>query len=239
MNSENENSATVDKAEANSGTRKIQISDVAKAAIESSPNLSALNNQLNAFKDLASSPAMKASMGATMSLMKDLESQTGQLKNMFSMQNQFTDAMRPVLSDQLKELAKVASQFPKVEVPTITSFPTSARQVSDISETLHQLHRAEAEEKAMRRRGVEAQIQSAKLMADMREQTELMNEALNTLLKHNLEQSKQQGIALQERDKVEAKRFQENARLSKVAAWAGVISAILAAAAICIQIVFR
>lgn len=238
MDNEKKNQSCVTNANKKIEPRTVRLSDVAKKAIESSSGLSAINSQINAFKDLASSPAMKESMGATLSLMKDLDSQTGQLKQMFSIQNQFAEAMKPAMSEQLKGIARFADQFHKVEVPTIASFPTSARQVSEMSETLHRLHRAEAEEKALRRRGVEAQIESAKLLADQREEIEVMREAINALLKHNIEQSKQQAIAFQERDKVEGQRFSENTRLSKIAAWAGVLSVILAAIAIGVQLFY-
>jgi hypothetical protein len=195
-------------------------------------------NHLSTFKDLASSPAMRASMDATLSLMRDLDSQTGQLKNMLSMQNQLADAMKPgmSISEKMKGLTSISDRLPKVDIPIMMDFPTSARQVHDMSDVFQQVQFVAIEEKAMRRKGVEAQIRSAKILADQREELEVMREAINALLKHNLEQSKQQSIALQERDRVEAERFRENTHLSKIAAWAGVISAILAAIAIWVQI---
>ena len=109
---------------------------------------------------------------------------------------------------------------------------SSARQLSDMAEIL----RRQAEENAIKRMGAEAQIESSKILAEQREELEVMRDAISALLNHNLEQSKQQAEVLQERDKIESERYRENTRLSKVAAWAGVLGTLLAAAGIALQI---
>jgi hypothetical protein len=109
---------------------------------------------------------------------------------------------------------------------------SSARQLIDMAEML----RREAEEKTIKRMGAEAQIKSSKILAEQRNELEVMREAISALLKHNLEQSKHQAEALAERDKIESERYLVNTRLSKVAAWAGVIGTLLASAGIALQI---
>ena len=69
---------------------------------------------------------------------------------------------------------------------------SSARQLSDMTEVI----RREAEEKAIKRRGAEAQIESNKILADQREELEVMRATINALLKHNLEQAVLQANAL-------------------------------------------
>jgi hypothetical protein len=110
---------------------------------------------------------------------------------------------------------------------------SSARQLSDMAAMLHR----QVEEKAIKRMGAEAQIKSSKILAEQREELEVMRVAISALLKHNLEQSKQHAEALQERDKIESERYRENTRLSKVAAWAAVFGTFLAATGIALQIV--
>lgn len=78
---------------------------------------------------------------------------------------------------------------------------------------------------AVQLKGIDAQVESAR-------ELELLREQVNALLKHSRVDAEQQAVASQERDKVEAARFRENIRMSRVAAWAGVISAILSAIAI-------
>jgi high-affinity Fe2+/Pb2+ permease len=84
--------------------------------------------------------------------------------------------------------------------------------------------------------GTEAQIKSSHILAEQREELEVMREAISALLKHNLKQSKQQAEALKEQDKIESERYRENTRLSKVAAWAGVFGTLLASVGIALQI---
>lgn len=109
---------------------------------------------------------------------------------------------------------------------------SSARQLSDMTQILHR----QAEEKAIKRRGAEAQIESSKILADQREELEVMRETINALLKHNLEQARQQADALQERDRIETEIYRENLRFTKIAAWTGVIGATLAIVTIALQI---
>lgn len=109
---------------------------------------------------------------------------------------------------------------------------SSARQLSDMAK----IFQREAEEKAVKRRGAEAQIEASKILEDQRQELEVMRATINALLKHNLEQSHQQALAIQERDKIETERFIKNTRLSKIAAWAGVIGTILAAFGIILQL---
>jgi len=139
-----------------------------------------------------------------------------------------TDLTKDILSqkDQLQEMFSfqgIENQF------------SSARQISDASKTFQHIQSAVNQEKHLRNKSVNAQIESVKILSNQREELEMMKDAINALLEHSLEQSKQQTIALHERDKVESERYIENTRLSKIAAWAGVFSAILAAASIMIQ----
>jgi type VI protein secretion system component VasF len=85
--------------------------------------------------------------------------------------------------------------------------------------------------------GTEAQIKSSHILAEQREELEVMREAISALLKHNLKQSKQQAEALKGQDKIESeRRYRENTRLSKVAAGAGVFGTLLASVGIALQI---
>jgi len=99
---------------------------------------------------------------------------------------------------------------------------SSARQLSELAETQKQ----QTKEKVIKLMGAEAQIESSKILADQRKELEEMREIINALLRHNLEQTNQQSIASQERDKIETKRYMENLRFTKIAAWAGVLSVI-------------
>lgn len=96
----------------------------------------------------------------------------------------------------------------------------------------------QAEETALKSMGAKAQIESSKILADQRKQLEEMREAINALLRHNLDQAKQQSVALQERDKIETKRYKENLQFTKIAAWAGVFGVVLGGVAIVIQLFF-
>lgn len=109
---------------------------------------------------------------------------------------------------------------------------SSALQVSDMMKKIHR----QAESEAIGHRGVKAQIESSKILADQREEMELMRSALNSLLKHSLELAEQQSIAAEKRDKIEAERYQENMRWTKIAAWSGVVAAIFAILTIALQI---
>lgn len=111
---------------------------------------------------------------------------------------------------------------------------SSARQVSDMASMLQR----QAEAAAIKRRGAEAQIESSKILADQREELEVMRASINSLLKHSLEQAEQQKIKSQEHDKIETERYLENLRFSKIAAWTGVTGVILGVAAIVLQLIF-
>jgi len=110
---------------------------------------------------------------------------------------------------------------------------SSARQVGDVANMLRQ----QAEEKAIKRMGAEAQIESSKILTDQRQEIEMMRSSINDLLKHNLEQASQQAISSQVRDKIESERYLENLRFTKIAAWTGAIGAILAVVSIAIQLI--
>lgn len=111
---------------------------------------------------------------------------------------------------------------------------SSARQVTDMASILQR----QTEAAVIKRRGAEAQIESSKILADQREELEVMRASINALLKHSLEQAEQQEIKLQERDKVETERYRENLRFTKMAAWTGVIGIILGVVAIVLQLIF-
>lgn len=112
--------------------------------------------------------------------------------------------------------------------------PSSARQVSDMMRTLQR----QSESAAIKRRGAEAQIESSKILADQREELEVMRASINALLTHSLEQAEQQEIKSQERDKVETERYRENLRFTKIAAWTGIMGSILSVVAIILQLSF-
>lgn len=110
---------------------------------------------------------------------------------------------------------------------------SSARQLGEMAKILQR----EAEEKAVKRMGAEAQIESIKILADQREKLEVMREAIIALLKHNLEQAKIQIIASQERDRIETERYQENLQFTKIAAWTGIVGTVLAVGGIVLQFI--
>lgn len=97
---------------------------------------------------------------------------------------------------------------------------SSARQLGEVAE----IQERQAKEKAIKHMGAKAQIESSKILADQRVELAEMRETINALLRHSLEYAKQQSIASQERDKIETKRYEENLRFTKIAAWAGVLS---------------
>lgn len=84
---------------------------------------------------------------------------------------------------------------------------------------------AEIKHRAIQQNGAKAQIASEKILANQ-----------NALLEYLAKHAHQQEIAMQERDKIESERYRLNTGLSRVAAWSGVISAILSAIAIWIQL---
>lgn len=108
---------------------------------------------------------------------------------------------------------------------------SSARHVSDMMQTLQR----QAEAAAIGRGGAEAQIESNKILADQREEIELMGSAINLLLKHSLEQAEQQSLAAENRKKIESERYYENMRWTKVAALSGVVAAIFSIVTVAIQ----
>lgn len=99
---------------------------------------------------------------------------------------------------------------------------SSARQLIEVVK----IHKQQAEEKAIKRIGAKAQIESSKILADQRIELAQMRQTINVLLKHNIEHTKQQSIASQERDKIETKRYKANLRFTKIAAWAGVLGVV-------------
>lgn len=111
---------------------------------------------------------------------------------------------------------------------------SSAPQLSEVAEILKQ----QAEEKAIKRMGAKAQIESNRILADQRLELKEMRETINALLRHSLEQAKQQSMASQERDKIEDKRYKKNLQFTKIAAWTGMIGVALGVIAIVIQLFF-
>lgn len=109
---------------------------------------------------------------------------------------------------------------------------SSARQLLEAAKTMEQ----RAEEKKIKRMGVEAQIESSKILADQQIELKEMREVISALLRHNLEQAKQQSTALQEREKIETERYKENLKFTKIAAWAGIIGGLLGVITIVIQL---
>lgn len=109
---------------------------------------------------------------------------------------------------------------------------SSASQLKELAEMIQR----QAQERAIKRKGAEAQIESSKILADQREEMEQMRNAINSLLKHSLEQAEQQSIAKEKRDKIEAERFRENIRWTKIAAWSGIVATIFAVVTITLQV---
>ncbi|WP_144313873.1 hypothetical protein [Bdellovibrio bacteriovorus] len=108
---------------------------------------------------------------------------------------------------------------------------SSSRQVRDMANMV--LRKAEAA--AIKRRGVEAQIESSKVLVDQREELVVMRAFISALLKDSFEQTDQQEIKLKERDKVETARHQENLKFTKIAAWTGVVGIIIGVVSIFLQ----
>ncbi len=113
---------------------------------------------------------------------------------------------------------------------------SSAHQLHDYSITIKEIKVAAAEKEAIRRKGIAAQVESNRILADQREELEVMRTTINTLLKHSLEQAEQQAIASQERDKIEAEKYRENLRFTKIAVWTGLVGTVLAIVSIVFQI---
>lgn len=105
---------------------------------------------------------------------------------------------------------------------------SSARQLSEISK----IFQYEAEEKAVKRRGAEAQIESNKIMAEQRKELEIMRASINALLKHNLEQAELLAQSALMQEEIETKRYLENLRFTKIAAWTGIAGMIIGIVAI-------
>lgn len=109
---------------------------------------------------------------------------------------------------------------------------SNAKQASALMETF----RREAEDKITVRRGVEAQIDSNKILADQSRELAVMKEIIDSLLKYTVEQGKLQSIEMEERNKIEDRRYIENTRLARVATWTGIFSMFIAVVALVLQI---
>lgn len=99
--------------------------------------------------------------------------------------------------------------------------PTSARSLYYRA----QVKLLEIEDRSHQRRGIKAQIGSENLLRDLLQEIAVMRTAIDDLRNQSFEQSQQ----MEERDRVDAKRFRENTFVSRIAACAGVI-------AVCIMI---
>lgn len=117
-------------------------------------------------------------------------------------------------------------------IPGLQHQVSSARQ---LNEMVVALERRAAEDK-IKRMGAKAQIESSKTLADQQIELKEMREAISALLRHNLEQAKQQSTALQEREKIETERYKENLKFTKIAAWTGMIGGLLGVITIVIQL---
>lgn len=86
------------------------------------------------------------------------------------------------------------------------------------------------------RSAIEMQIESAKLSAAHDKKLEKMSHLLGALL----DWAEQHQMALRERDEIEERRYKENTRLSRIAAWSSVasivVTVILTAIGIWVQI---
>ena len=78
------------------------------------------------------------------------------------------------------------------------------------------------------RAAIQVQLESAKMLADQHEKLDRMSEALMFLAEH----AQQSQISSRERQAIEDKRHLENLRFTKIAAWSGVVAAILGIVAI-------
>lgn len=108
------------------------------------------------------------------------------------------------------------------EIDVYSIQPTSAYNAHLHGQALSAI----AEDRTRERRGIQAQIDSANRLVDLRQELAAMRMALDELRIQNLEQSKH----LLERDKLDTERSRENILVSKIAAWAGVISVLIMAA---------
>jgi hypothetical protein len=110
---------------------------------------------------------------------------------------------------------------------------SSAKQVSNLANMLQ----LQAEEKAIKRMGAEAQIESSKILADQHEELEVMRTSINALLAHNLEQAKRQEKEAQERNEIETVRYRENLRFTKIAAWTGIFGIVIGVVSMVLQFI--
>lgn len=117
-------------------------------------------------------------------------------------------------------------------------YASSAKQISELSASIEATQAVVAKSNAIKLKGAEAQIESIKILANQHEELEIMRTTINTLLKHSLEQSEQQAITSQEREKLEADRYRENLQFTKIAAWTGIVGIFIGLISIALQFIF-
>ena len=112
---------------------------------------------------------------------------------------------------------------------------STAKQLSDLSTSIMTSKTLLEKSNGTKLKGAEAQIESSKILADQREELEVIRASINALLNHNFEQAMQLEIKLQEREKIETTRYDEILKFTKIAAWTGIAGAILGAVSIAFQ----
>lgn len=100
---------------------------------------------------------------------------------------------------------------------------SSAKQASELMD----LFRREAEQKIIRQKGAEAQIETSKTLTNHSHDLAVMKETINLLLKHNIDQALLQAEAQRLREVIDARRFRQNMIFTIIAAATGVISILL------------
>lgn len=105
----------------------------------------------------------------------------------------------------------------------LEKYTSSARQFSELSASIEATQAVIAKANAIKLKGAEAQIESSRILAEQREELEVMRDTINALLKHSLEQAEQQ----EERNRIESKRHREAMIFTVIAAVTGIISLML------------
>lgn len=93
-----------------------------------------------------------------------------------------------------------------------------------------------AEENKLRRKGIQAQVDSVKLLEEQQEVMTIMSQALTELLNHNVKQAELLAAETAKREELESKRYSKSTQLGFIAAIAGVLSVLIAAASVFLQI---
>ncbi|MBX3042031.1 MAG: hypothetical protein KF789_15095 [Bdellovibrionaceae bacterium] len=85
------------------------------------------------------------------------------------------------------------------------------------------------------RAGLEVQLECAQMLAEQSAALGDLIKSLNALR----DESEQHQLALRKREIIEDKVYLDNLRLSRIAAWSGLVSAVLAALGVIVQIALK